>query len=118
MVNHSSINVALLRTNRTKLDENGYPVMTKTIDFFFKDAPRLLTVLEQCVSQGHTEGMYEAAHLIKLRTIHLGAIKLARLCEELEIISQTRTFAGSFQLVFEAKTEYEKIKLALQEFVR
>ena len=55
------------------------------IDLFEEDSARYLSALRQALAQADSDQLSRKAHGLKGSSGHLGAINLARLCEQIEL---------------------------------
>ena len=67
------------------LQKPGKPDILQKIALFFLDkTPRLIQTMRDAVSAKDADALLRAAHFIKTSSANLGALGLARLCEEIE----------------------------------
>jgi PAS domain S-box-containing protein len=103
--------IALEKLN--KMVDGDTDFLAELIDTFLEDAPQLLADLRQALEQGDAAGLRLAAHTLKSNSVDFGAATLAKLCQELETMGKAGVLAGANQLVMQAETEYEQVKVAL-----
>jgi HPt (histidine-containing phosphotransfer) domain-containing protein len=65
------------------------------------------------VTQNDAEAMKQTAHTLKSSSAALGAIALAKLCEELEKIGNSKTTTGGSEILSQIQSEYKRVKAAL-----
>jgi len=60
-------------------------LLRRVIDLYIETSPKLLSDLEQAVTQQDTKNLYKIAHSLKNSSANLGVVELTNLCRELEI---------------------------------
>jgi CheY-like chemotaxis protein/HPt (histidine-containing phosphotransfer) domain-containing protein len=90
--------------------------LVELIDSFLEEAPQLVQQLGQSLATSKTKGLYAAAHTLKPNCIDFGALRLSKLCQELEAIARAGSLTGSSELVTQIEVEYQKAEQALKEF--
>ncbi|MBD2740910.1 response regulator [Coleofasciculus sp. FACHB-1120] len=93
---------------------NASNLLTQLINCYLEDAPKLLQAMGAGVSDKDAIALRHASHTLRASSASLGAIQLATLCTQLEAMSRAGEIAGASKIVVQIKTEYEKVKAALQ----
>ena len=94
--------------------QNVDRVLAEMIDCYLNDAPKLLIAIASSIAENDAPTLQRASHTLKSSSSTLGATILAKICQELEIISRTgNTEAGKAQLTA-LEAEYKRVKTALQ----
>jgi signal transduction histidine kinase/DNA-binding response OmpR family regulator len=88
-------------------------VVAKTIGFYLEDAPDLLGTMREACAQANATAMTGAAHSLKSSSANLGALKLAALCKQLEMLGRAESTDGAAELVEEIEQEFSKVRVAL-----
>ncbi|MBI1907250.1 MAG: response regulator [Rhodocyclales bacterium] len=86
-------------------------VLTRMIDLFDRDAPRLLGEMRDAARTGDTTALRDAAHLLKSNCATIGATALAAICREIEQNAKQRArgadASGAIAIMPLAAAEYE-----------
>jgi PAS domain S-box-containing protein len=88
--------------------------LTETIDDYLVDAPNFLQQMQQALSQQDTITFHRAAHTLGSCSATLGAMTLASLCKDLEIMASRGSLLGAIEKTETAIAAYQKVKAALQ----
>ena len=101
------------------IERQGVPgVVRKTVAFYLEDAPPLLRTILEAVGRADADALRRAAHSLKSSSANLGAVRLARLCQELEQIGATGSVDGvAATLAADTKVEFDKVSATLQTAV-
>jgi len=94
---------------------NNDQVLAGVVDRYIEESPDLLQSLTEALAQGEAEVLHRVAHTLKSTSAMLGATSLSQLCQELELSGQNRSLASLDAMVYQVKTEYEKVQTALQQ---
>ncbi|MEX5686757.1 Hpt domain-containing protein [Pseudomonas silesiensis] len=84
--------------------EDEYPML---LDTFLADAEERLVLLHKA---DDAQQLMNAAHSFKGSSSNMGAIRLARLCHELEQCAKQKRLAGVEQLVGEIDSEFALVR--------
>ena len=88
-------------------------LLTRVIDLYIETSPKLLSDMEQAVTQQDTKGLYKIAHSLKNSSANLGVTELTNLCRELEIKGREGELVEATLLVTRIKKLYNAVELAL-----
>jgi two-component system, sensor histidine kinase and response regulator len=101
------------------LQRQGKPdVLVKVIQLYLSSAPQLLDSLRAAVIHGDATAMKRAAHSFKSSSGNVGALTLAALCKELEVMGGANHTAGAAAVLPAIEAEYEAVQEALQAEVQ
>jgi two-component system sensor histidine kinase/response regulator len=89
-------------------------LLQKLITLFCDDAPRVLESIREAVAQNDSKALASAAHRLKSNSANLGALQLATLCRQIELLSRNNRTEGISALVAEMDVEFRQVKLALE----
>ena len=92
----------------------GQEYLVELIDAFLEDAPQLLSQLRVGFEDSDASTLTRAAHTLKSNSAEFGATNLYHLCKDLEAMGKAGTLDDVAQLVVQAETEYERVKVALE----
>jgi two-component system, sensor histidine kinase and response regulator len=98
--------VAELRELVDKQDRDAFTLLAK---IFFEDGRRRLTVLRAAFDSGDPAQTASEAHGLRGSAANLGAVRLSKLCEELEELGRSGTLAGTGDLMARIEEEYELV---------
>ncbi|MEN9936936.1 MAG: hypothetical protein RLZZ387_3515 [Chloroflexota bacterium] len=83
------------------------------IEAFLSDSQQLIADLEQSVTAGDTRLLERTAHSLKANSEIFGAMLLATITHMLEELGRRGELSGAAELVGQAATEYERVRVAL-----
>ena len=93
-------------------------MLDKVIQLYLSSAPQLLDSLRAAVIHGDATAMKRAAHSFKSSSGNVGALTLAALCKELEVMGGANHTAGAAAVLPAIEAEYEAVREALQAEVQ
>ena len=98
------------------IERQGVPgVVRKTVAFYLDDAPPLMTTIRAAAERADAVALRRAAHSLKSSSANLGAMRLSRLCRELESIGASGSVDDKAPaLVADAGSEFERVRAQLQ----
>lgn len=88
--------------------------LDELIEAYFEDAPNLLAEMRQSLSSGEAGAFRRAAHSLKSNSANFGAIRLSKMCGELEDLARPGGLEGAEIRLAQVEAEYERVKSALQ----
>jgi CheY-like chemotaxis protein/HPt (histidine-containing phosphotransfer) domain-containing protein len=101
------------------LQRPGKPdVLEQVVQLYLRSAPKLLDTLREAVSHGDSSAMRRAAHGFKSCCSNIGALNLAALCKEVEVMGDANNTAGAAELLPAIEAEYETVREALHAEVQ
>ncbi|KWN64372.1 response regulator [Burkholderia ubonensis] len=96
------------------LQRPGRPdVLTRIIDQFNLDAPRLIGDMQAAVAAGDAVALKIAAHTLKSSSANVGAHRLSARCREIEQFARAAEVAAAADLVAGTNAEFERAQAAL-----
>jgi HPt (histidine-containing phosphotransfer) domain-containing protein len=99
--------------NELKLNA-GADFMPELIDTFLDDAPRMLADLRAALDAGGAELFRRTAHSLKSNAQTFGALGLAGLARDLEMIGRENRLADAGPKLDELAAEYAQVATALK----
>jgi PAS domain S-box-containing protein len=93
----------------------GADFIGEVLAVFTEDTPELLRDLQQALADNDSERFRRAAHSLKSNSAAFGAVTLAELACELEILGKEGHQAGAGEKVARAEAEYQRVQQALME---
>ncbi|KWD89443.1 Hpt domain-containing protein, partial [Burkholderia ubonensis] len=88
-------------------------VLTRIIDQFNLDAPRLIGDMQAAVAAGDAVALKIAAHTLKSSSANVGAHRLSARCREIEQFARAAEVAAAADLVAGTNAEFERAQAAL-----
>jgi CheY-like chemotaxis protein len=105
-----AIDMAVLQDLGSRMGE----ALAELIGIYLGDAPRYVGTMRQAVGKGDSQALFRAAHTLKPGSASLGALPLATLCEELELMGRGGTVEGALEKVEQVEAEYGRVKTLLE----
>jgi signal transduction histidine kinase/CheY-like chemotaxis protein/HPt (histidine-containing phosphotransfer) domain-containing protein len=110
------IDTAALNNIRALQREGSPSILDKIIKLYLQSSPKLLDTLHQAVAnEGPAETLQRAAHTLKSSSANVGAMGLAALCKDLELLGKENRLEGAAALVAEVDRLYPGVCEALTE---
>jgi HPt (histidine-containing phosphotransfer) domain-containing protein len=101
--------------NLRALQREGQPdVLGKVVDIYFSNASKLLGTLREAVTRGDAHTMQQAAHGFKSSSGNVGALTLAGLCKDLEVMGRANCTANAAEVLSAIEAEYGAVRGALE----
>ncbi|MDD3580585.1 MAG: response regulator [Desulfobacca sp.] len=95
----------------------GADFIEELLAVFTEDAPELLRHLQQALADNDAESFRRAAHSLKSNAATFGAVALAELARELEMLGKEGSQAIAGEKVARAEAEYQRLLQALRELM-
>ncbi len=89
-------------------------IIKRLITIYLKSSPALLADIDSALQASDPERLWQAAHSLKSSSANLGAVKLARLCEELELQGRAGRLDQAAELADSIRQEYERTEVWLE----
>lgn len=96
------------------IGEQAPETINRLIKLFLENATDLSEKMRIAAQAADTSGLGRAAHTLRPASAHLGAIRLATLCGELENLAEEEKLAEARQKLNEFGFEFDRVKLALE----
>ncbi len=109
-----TLDLAALGKLRDILGDQAIPAITELINLFIDNGLELLEKMRTAVQAGQAMGLYRGAHTLKPGSAHLGAMRLAALCSELEKLGKANQFQEAAAKLAELEAEFGRVRLALE----
>jgi PAS domain S-box-containing protein len=88
--------------------------LTETIDEYLVDAPMFLEKMQSALNQADVITFHRIAHTLGACSATFGAMKLAGICKDLELMAGKGILAGATRKTAAAIAAYQQVKVALQ----
>lgn len=95
--------------------KGGKDMMHEFVEMFIHDMSERLTMVQKADSEQQPDDLKTAAHSLKSLSAQVGARHLSAISLKLELLGMENTMDGSSDLVRQAESEYERVKVALRE---
>jgi signal transduction histidine kinase/DNA-binding response OmpR family regulator/HPt (histidine-containing phosphotransfer) domain-containing protein len=89
-------------------------LLQRVIKLFCDDTPKLLESMHQAAAANDPEQLFSAAHRLKSSSANVGAVQLAALCKQTEVLGRNKSVDGAHALVAAMNDEFQHVKLALE----
>jgi PAS domain S-box-containing protein len=99
--------------------EAGDPdLLVELVNCYLKEAPKLLEKIQRAIAQKDAIALRHASHTLKSSSATLGAIRLPKLCAELEKLARQGTIENTETQLIQLIAEYRRVSIALQLKIR
>ena len=104
----------ILDTIRELQLDDGPNILAQVIDLYLHDTPAQLQTLQHALNDADAETVQRTAHSLKSSSANLGAIKLSKLCRELEKMAKEQLMQSIPGQLLAVKNEFQQVQAALQ----
>lgn len=104
------VDAETIESLKSLCDPGDLTLFHDLIDTFLSDSPARLEAAQAAVAAGDAEGMERAAHGLKSSSANMGALGLASLCKQIEMLGRGGQVAGAAELVARAGSEFERVR--------
>lgn len=104
------VDAETIESLKSLCDPGDLTLFHDLIDTFLSDSPARLEAAQAAVAAGDAEGMERAAHGLKSSSANMGALGLASLCKQIEMLGRGGQVAGAAELVARARSEFERVR--------
>jgi HPt (histidine-containing phosphotransfer) domain-containing protein len=100
--------------NIRALQRPGLPdLLQKIVTLYLEDSPRLAQCMRNAITAGDSSALQRAAHTLKSSSANLGALTLARMCNEMEVQARAEHLVDAEQRINLIEREYARVRVAL-----
>ena len=101
-----------------ELQGEGEPdILKELIELFLEDAPNQVEALKEATEMGDAQSVERTAHTLKGSCGNLGAVRMAAICAELEVIRRSGDLAPILTQISRLEEEYGRVRAALEKEV-
>ncbi|MCP3872003.1 MAG: response regulator [Desulfobacteraceae bacterium] len=93
-------------------------MVSKIINIYLNESPKLIKTIHQAISDGDTNNMREAAHSLKSSSANVGALSVSNYSKQLEDIGKAGSIENASQLLSEIETGYEEAQTTLAGMIK
>jgi two-component system sensor histidine kinase/response regulator len=98
-----------------QLQVEGEPdVVNELIELFLDDVPLQLVALREAVEGGNADSVKRVAHTLKGSSVNMGAIRLAKVCEQLQEMVAAEELKMAPSLLDELEAEFHRVRALLE----
>jgi len=115
MSKHPVIDTQILQELKDMAGDDADEMITELIDSYLEDAPPKLQGIYRALDKNDAEELHNSAHALKSLSVTIGAVLLAQVSSELEVIGRSGTTSNASTLLKKLDTEYQRVKTALQQ---
>lgn len=109
-----SIDRSVLESLR-ELQEEGEPdIISELVQLFVEDTPPQLAALREAVDASDAQSVERIAHTLKGSCGNMGAVRMAKLCEELQGVGASGNLARVPELLDQLEAEFELVSKLLK----
>ena len=91
--------------------------MERVVSAFETSVTRLMPQLDEALQAGELPGIRHVAHTLKSSSASMGAVKLSKMCSELETMARQGQSDGMSERVAELQAEVEIVRVALKRML-
>jgi HPt (histidine-containing phosphotransfer) domain-containing protein len=84
------------------------------VDLFVCDASKNIEALAAALASGDSQALQRAAHAMKSSSANVGALRMSKLCFEMEKLGRSGTCQGAETLVRATREQFSQVSSALQ----
>ncbi|MBK9125077.1 MAG: Hpt domain-containing protein [Chloroflexi bacterium] len=92
-------------------------ILSEIVTTFLSDAPRMLAALHSGIDAGNPDQVRLNAHSLKGNAGDFGALHMAKLCLQLEMMGKTGDLNGAHSLAAQIAREYQGVAQALEDLL-
>uniref|UniRef100_UPI001BFDE508 response regulator n=1 Tax=Janthinobacterium sp. JC611 TaxID=2816201 RepID=UPI001BFDE508 len=107
------LDAAALQNLRAMRRPGRPDVLGRIIDLFYKDAPRLVGLLEVAAEASDAAALQLAAHTFKSSCANVGALGLSATCREIEHYARGNDVGGALRHIRDIQQELDRVLAAL-----
>ena len=104
--------------NYRSIQQPGQPdIIRRLVAVYLKNSPEILRALADACRQSDMEKLRQQAHSLKSSSANLGATRLARLCEDLEMVGRGEQRGDPGKMTTKIEKEYNRVSERLLQIV-
>ena len=108
------IDHAQLMESLRAIDDDAASALKMALGFYLEDAPQLVGAIAQAAAQTDFEQLRFAAHSLKSSSATLGAKRLAKLCQQMELKARSGDSSNLAELNQQIQATYQATLALLQ----
>jgi CheY-like chemotaxis protein len=100
--------------NIRELQKPGAPdLLERIVALYLNDVPKLVQSMREAIAAGDGTALQRAAHTLKSSSATLGALQLAKLCNEIEVQTRDKHVVDAGQWISRVECEYARVCASL-----
>jgi PAS domain S-box-containing protein len=99
---------------REILGEQAAPAITELINLFIENGETVLEKMRMAIQTGNAQEVFRTAHTLKPGAAHLGVMRLAALCTELEEFGRAGQLKEAEEKFVALEAEFRRVEAALE----
>jgi PAS domain S-box-containing protein len=107
--------LSLLQGLRRRQKAGEKDIVDELVGIFLRDVPRRLDALRIALEESNPEGIQRTAHSLKGVCASMGAKRMARTAEELELVGEARNFVKSREMVERLREEFAQVRSIIED---
>ena len=116
-LNNTAIDFSVLESLCEMAGEEAGLLLEEMIASYLNDTEVRLQAIANAITEADAESIFQAAHSLKSSSANLGAVNLARLCQELEQLGKDNSFHNTPELLSNAESEFQQVEQELRSFL-
>ncbi len=97
---------------------SGKEILSNSLKKFFENSPKYIEAMELAIGKKDFDSLSFNAHTFKGTSGFMGAMRLSRLCLEMEKKAKSKDIHGISEILVQIKNEYQKVKDYLSRFTK
>lgn len=111
----SPIDQEALDTIASLQPQGGDSVLGKVISLYLDSSRKLMKSIRDSAEGNDPDSLHRAAHTLKSSSAYLGALTLAGMCRELEIVGRDKSLEGTEARIAALDREYRRVYVSLEK---
>jgi PAS domain S-box-containing protein len=111
---HSAALYEILQMASFNPSVDALEFLFEIIDYYLEETPRVLQDIHIYLDQANYTALRRATHTLSSTSATVGAVNLAKLCTELEIMMVNEESFGAAEKIYNIEIEYQQVEIALQ----
>ncbi len=112
----SAVDPSVLESYRAYQQEGEPDIVARLVDIFLKNSPEVLEEMSKACKEREVEQLWKLAHSFKSSSATVGAVRLASLCEDMEMRGRNNQLEGLVQLLEKIVEEFDRARNVLQSY--
>ena len=108
----NALDMEIIESLRDIQEDDGSDLLAELVDMYRADVPEQIAAMLNASNVGDAHALRQAAHALKGSSANLGAVNLAEIASQLELIGRDGKTEGAEVLLRHAEAEYERVVAA------
>jgi CheY-like chemotaxis protein/HPt (histidine-containing phosphotransfer) domain-containing protein len=110
----ASIDFSYLREFQSMMGEDAVQIVKELVNLYLNNSDTLINEMRQGIASQNTDLLRRAAHTLKGNSSQVGALKLAALSDELEMVAKAGSVEGAESMLEKINLEFNNVKIDLE----